>query len=152
VFDVLGRETSKTVLRNPVLFNGQGDASVTTTYAYSVDPALGIKTIINVPKASSVGGILNMSRTYDRAGHLLKTSQDVGSPSHSVTAQYFYDPMGHVVSILDSASNQITATYNDLGRKVSMSDPDKVLLLGLECTALRAEVPRALGRWGVGVD
>jgi RHS repeat-associated protein len=125
VFDVVGRETSKTVLRNLALFNGQGDASVTTTYAYSVDPALGIKTIINVPEASSIGGSLNMFRTYDRAGHLLKTSQDVGSPSHSVIAQYFYDPMGHVVSILDSASNQITATYNDLGRKVGMTDPDK---------------------------
>jgi RHS repeat-associated protein len=124
VYDVLGRETSKTVLRDPSLFNGQGDASITTTYAYAIDPALGLTTSITLPKAAAVGGALQMSRTYDRAGHLVKTTQQL-TPTHAVVASYFYDPMGSVTKIVDPGLNAITATYDDLGRKQQMSDPDK---------------------------
>ena len=49
-----------------------------------------------------------MSRTYDRVGHLVETTQDVTTPTnHTIKADYFYDPMGHVIAILDSIQNQI---------------------------------------------
>src|SRR5207245_11272110 len=113
------------VVRDPSLFNGQGDASITTTYAHSVS-ALGLLTTINVAKAASVGGALSMSRTYDRGGHLVETTQDVTVPTvRTIKAHYFYDAMGHVVAILDSNNNQLTARYDDLSRKTEVDDPDR---------------------------
>jgi RHS repeat-associated protein len=126
VFDALGRVTSKTVLRDASLFiNGLGDASITTTYAHSVS-SLGLLTTISLPKAASVGGALSMTRTYDRGGRLVETTQDVTVPTaRTIKAHYFYDPMGHVTAILDSNGNQITARYDDLGRKTDVTDPDR---------------------------
>ncbi len=121
VFDAVGRVTSKTVMRDSSLFSGQGDASITTIYKHTVS-GLGLLTTISVPKAAAVGGALSMSRTYDRRGHLLETTQDVIVPSaRTIKAHYFYDPMGHVTAILDSNGNQITAVY---GAR-SSTNPDR---------------------------
>jgi RHS repeat-associated protein len=128
IFDVLGRVSSKTVLRNSTIF-ATGAASLTTTYQFSVS-ALGIRTDISVPKAIAVGGALAMSRTYDRVGNLVETTETAATPTiHTVKAKYFYDPQGQVIAILDSNAAQfgyqIAAHYDSLGRKTSVVDPDK---------------------------
>jgi YD repeat-containing protein len=139
LFDALGRETSKTVTRNPALFKGQGDPTLTTSYAYSIDgasaagfmpvvavPLVGITTSISLPKAAAVGGTpLAMSRTYDRAGKLMSTTQHLNAGQADVTSQYFYDPAGDVVQIVDARGNTIYSTYDGLGRKVRVQDPDR---------------------------
>lgn len=38
---------------------------------------------------------------------------------------YSYDAMGNLISVEDVAGNVSTMTYDDLGRKIAMSDPDK---------------------------
>jgi Fe-S cluster assembly scaffold protein SufB len=89
--DLLGRPLTKTVLRDAsALFRaGAGDANLTTTYKYSVVD-VGIKTDITVGKAAKVGGALTMSRTLDRRGKLVETSEHVTTPTgHDITVQYF---------------------------------------------------------------
>jgi RHS repeat-associated protein len=113
---------AKTVLRNPALFSVSGDPTSTTNYTYSIENGFQ-RTDIAI---ASLGQSIAASRTYDRNGRLLKTTQHMGGqPGHDVTAQYRYDEQGKVVDVIDSYANTISATYDDLGRKLSMSDPDK---------------------------
>jgi YD repeat-containing protein len=89
-------------------------------------PAVGITTVISIPKAAAVGGTLTMARTYDRANRLLSTTQHQGGTTPAdVTSPYFYDPTGHAVQIIDAQNNVIQATYDSLGRKLTLNDPDK---------------------------
>jgi YD repeat-containing protein len=65
-----------------------------------------------------------MSRTYDRRGKLVATTQSTTS-THAIPANYFYDPAGNLRMILDAGSNQLLATYDDVGRKKRVDDPDR---------------------------
>jgi YD repeat-containing protein len=126
--DILGRPLIKAVQRNAgALFpTGNGDATLTTTYKYSVVVDSGVKTDITVSKAVKVGGALTMSRIYDRGGKLLETSEHVTTPiAHDLAVNYFYDPAANLNDIRDSAGNVISASYDDLGRKLSVNDPDR---------------------------
>ena len=62
-FDALGRAATKTVVRNPLVFDpGAGDATIATHYQYkAVDT--NTQTCITVAKARSRGGSLTMSRS-----------------------------------------------------------------------------------------
>jgi YD repeat-containing protein len=120
-YDGMGRQVTKTVLRNPVLFSVPGDPTSTTNYTYSIENGFQRTDIV----VASLGQTIAASRTYDRNGHLLKTAQHIGgTPGRDVTAQYRYDELGKVVDIIDSYGNTISATYDALGRKLSTSDPD----------------------------
>ena len=137
-FDPLGRATAKTTTRNAATFaQNVGDGSLTTTYNYSVTAA-GFTTDIFLPYSAGQGGscaqgktsthCLVMSRTYDRVGHLLQTTETTGTngaPGPLATVSYEYDSLGNVSSITDPTHVSITAVYDDLGRKRSVSDPDK---------------------------
>ena len=125
--DALGRVGRKDVTRGLVFETGRGDATLSTTYTYK-PVANGLQTIVAVAKPVSQGGNINMSRTYDRGGKLIETTQDVSTPSpHSISAHHFYDPAGNLTMILDSAPtpNKLTAAYDNLGRKTSVVDPDR---------------------------
>src|SRR5712664_1679897 len=80
-------------------------------------------TTISVPKAAAEGGALAMSRTYDRRGKLIQTTQRPAPAK--ITTSYFYDAAGSLTTILDTNQNPITATYDDLGRKLTVIDPDR---------------------------
>ncbi len=127
--DALGRVRRKTVLRaaSGLLEPGRGDASLVTDYAYAVDPSgIGLLTTVTVYKPAAQGGALNMSRTYDRRGKLVATTQSVSAPTaHAIPANYFYDPAGNLRTIRDAAGNLLVASYDDLGRKMSVQDPDR---------------------------
>jgi RHS repeat-associated protein len=125
--DTLGRVGRKDVTRGLAFETGRGDATLSTTYTYKL-VASGLQTIVAVAKPVSQGGNINMSRTYDRGGKLIETTQDVSTPSpHSISAHYFYDPAGNLTMIVDSAPtpNKLTAAYDNLGRKTSVVDPDR---------------------------
>ncbi len=115
----------KTVLRSSAgLFEaGRGESTLTTTYTYlPVD--VGLRTDIVVSKPASQGGALAMSRTYDRRGKLVATTQST-TPTHAIPANYFYDPAGNLRLIRDAAGNPLVATYDDVGRKTRVEDPDR---------------------------
>lgn len=125
--DAAGRYTRKIVNRNGPALSSAGlvDSTWTTTYVPSAN-AVGTLTTIFVPKAATVGGALSMSRTYDRRGKLIQTSQHVAAPMvHDIITKYLYDAAGNLTQIIDSQPNTTTATYDDLGRKLSVSDPDR---------------------------
>jgi len=127
--DAFGRVGSKKVVRGPIFEAGRGEATLTTTYIYQpAASGTGLQTLIAVDRPLSQGGSIKMSRTYDRRGKLVETTQDVSTPSpHTVLASYFYDPAGNLTMIADAAPtpNKLTATYDNLGRKTSMVDPDR---------------------------
>jgi RHS repeat-associated protein len=120
-FDALGRPRTKTVARDPALFTpGKGEPTLTTEYTYE-----GFKTRISVNRAAGQAP-LRMSRTVNAQGKFVETVQTVTSPStHDLVTRYGYDPSGAVTRITDAGGNVITATYDDLSRKMSMSDPDR---------------------------
>jgi RHS repeat-associated protein len=123
VFDILGRETQRTVVRDVSLFMpGQGDRVLVTDYVHSVTPS-GVQTEIKAHRTSSQGGILDMFRTYDRGGHLVSTTQT--NAGHPITAQYFYNASGSVVQVVDPMGSSINVKYDDFGRKLEVQDPDK---------------------------
>jgi YD repeat-containing protein len=123
--DALARVGMKTVVRSSAgLFEtGRGESTLTTTYTY-VPVDIGLRTDIAVSKPSSQGGALAMSRTYDRRGKLVATTQST-TPSHAIPANYFYDPAGNLRTILDAAGNKLVAYYDDVGRKTQVDDPDR---------------------------
>jgi RHS repeat-associated protein len=125
--DALGRPRTKSVLRdaNALFRSGSGDPTLVTNYQSSV-VGIGLKTDIAVNKAAAEGGTLSMSRTYDRRGKLVETSEHVSTPTaRDIRTSYFYDPAGDLTNIRDSAGNTITAAYDNLGRKTSVNDPDQ---------------------------
>src|SRR6266571_1112918 len=123
--DALSRVGMKTVVRASAgLFEtGRGEATLTTTYTY-VPIDLGLRTDIAVSKPVSQGGGLAMSRTYDRGGKLVATTQST-TPTHAIPANYFYDPTGNVCIIIDAGGNMLVAFYDDVGRKTRVEDPDR---------------------------
>jgi YD repeat-containing protein len=123
--DALGRVGKKVVVRGggELFAAGKGDARWETTYAYA-----GFKTSISSARASAEGGALNMSRTTDSRGKLVQTTQqvtDTAKGTHDIVTKYGYDSAGNVTDIIDAAGNRISATYDDLGRKLTATDPDR---------------------------
>jgi RHS repeat-associated protein len=133
--DALGRVGHKEVDRDPALFpTGQGDATLATDYTHA-----GFKTTIQVDRAGTGTGALQMSRTYDARGKLVETTQRLSS--RDVASRYEYDPAGSVKKIATGTlvngawlspttatsppPTVITVSYDDLGRKTQVVDPDR---------------------------
>ena len=113
LFDALGRPGRKSVQRDTALFGtGKGDSVLVTDYAYS-----GLTTSIKVYARGALppsGAGLQMTRTVDGRGKYVQTTQQVSQPSlHTITTSYRYDSAGAVTAIVDTASNTISATYDD---------------------------------------
>ncbi|WP_229814817.1 SpvB/TcaC N-terminal domain-containing protein [Shewanella hanedai] len=103
-YDVLGRAATKTF--------DNGLVSYVSTYTY-VD---GLTTDIAV---SSNGYNLTMSRSYNSLKQLFSTVDAKGNES-----EFAYNAAGLPVLIQDVLSSQITAAYDDLGRKRWFDDPN----------------------------
>jgi RHS repeat-associated protein len=127
-FDVLGRAGRKTVQRDSSLF---ANSSVGLPLAVTDYVQDGFKTHVYAykPGTQSTPGIspaIQMSRTYDSGGRLVETTQlDDRGGTGPIRASYLYDPAGHLTHIIDLAGNDIAATYDDFGRKLQVSDPDR---------------------------
>ena len=121
-FDALGRVGTKEVDRAPGLFEpGKGEATLRTDYTYAA-----LTANISVYKAGQGSGALVMSRTYDARGKLIETVQRADSPvPHDITTRYTYDPAGLLTHVVDTAGNDIVSSYDDLGRKRTVNDPDR---------------------------
>ncbi|MCL1043690.1 FG-GAP-like repeat-containing protein [Shewanella marisflavi] len=103
-YDVLGRPGSKTF--------DDGIVNYVSTYDY-LD---GLTTEINVV---SGGYNFNVSRTYNSLKQLISTVDAKGNSS-----EFAYNAAGLPVLIKDVLGSEITAVYDDLGRKKSFSDPN----------------------------
>lgn len=118
-FDPLGRPAKKSVQRDAALFStGKGDLSLVTDYSY-----VGLKTNISVHRQGS--GTIGMSRTYDAQGGLVETTQRPQASSADIVTRYLYGPAHLLTHILDAGGNDLAATYDAMGRKSSVSDPDR---------------------------
>ena len=69
-----------------------------------------------------------ISQTVDGFGRLIKVQEYSGNSAqtHSLyaTTQYSYDVADRLVKVVDAQSNQTLITYDALGRKLQMVDPD----------------------------
>lgn len=112
-YDVLDRPLTKT--------DAEG---VQTSYGYS-----GLTTTITTtPGDASYGTAPSRVdiETRNGLGKLLSIENGVGGGTDvDGTTQYSYDAQGNPLVIQDAAGHQILATYNLLGQKTSVSDPDQ---------------------------
>lgn len=106
-FDVLGRVGTKIA--------PQTNGVLTTSYTYD-----GLSTDIHV--VPSLGATLDMSRTYNSLNQLVKTVD-----AQDGLTQYAYDGGGNPIVIQDAADNRIIASYDALGRKRWVKDPNQGL-------------------------
>ncbi len=108
---------------------------------------LGRQTRVSLPDGSAtrwgywLGGEGTAVGVYDANNHIVVQDHDIfgrlkrvyeyqgnngseGSYHDAVVASYFYDPLDQLVQINDAHGNQTHMTYDSLGRKTSMTDPD----------------------------
>jgi RHS repeat-associated protein len=120
------------------------EAARYTTYTYD---AFGRTTQIkNYPDEATVLGCYNgvvtvgidadghrKRETRDALGRLVKVEEYMGTIYTSCTTDalvpyattyYDYDILGHIVKVTDAASNITVMSYDSLGRKIYMKDPD----------------------------
>ncbi|MCA9936983.1 MAG: PQQ-binding-like beta-propeller repeat protein, partial [Anaerolineales bacterium] len=83
-----------------------------TTYSYANWPFV------------TVTDALGQAKVYklDAYGQIVRVTEYSGTLS--LSTNYEYDLLGNLTHIEDAAGNVITMTYDSLGRKLSMSDPD----------------------------
>ena len=85
---------------------------VSTTYSYS-----GLSTTITDPD----GGMKKETRDYlDRIGEVV----EYGESQEAFTTTYAYNAAGDLLTVTDALANVTTLTFDSLGRKISMTDPD----------------------------
>ncbi len=130
-FDELGRPTRKVSSRDGSLFGtGKGAVTATTDYVHGGDLGpLGTRIFAYAmaagPTPVTSSPALRMSRSFDGRGRLLKTTQR--DEATSITTTYAYGASGVLERITDTQGNVIVATYDDLGRKKTLLDPDRGL-------------------------
>jgi RHS repeat-associated protein len=59
---------------------------------------------------------------YDGHGQLIKVEEFNGSAIYATA--YYYDTLGNLTKTIDAQGNASIITYDSLGRKISMADPD----------------------------
>ncbi|MEO5624722.1 MAG: RHS repeat-associated core domain-containing protein, partial [Dokdonella sp.] len=121
--DRLNRPTQK-LAPGAELDSAHGD--VVTTYAYT-----GTKATIKVRGAnvsstcsSSTNLCMDMSRSYDVLGRLEQTTQNNGATANYATTNFWYDGVGNPVAAQDAENNVMRASYNDVGQRTDLYDPD----------------------------
>jgi len=106
-YDALDRVTEQTL----------PDGSVQTT-AYSISGSGENATSVTDPLG-------NMSIQYtDPAGNITETGRGDKTGKELTKASYVYDAMGQMTQAYDAKKNAVTAEYNLLGQKTSLSSPD----------------------------
>ncbi|HNV08733.1 MAG TPA: RHS repeat-associated core domain-containing protein [Dokdonella sp.] len=127
-YDALNRPLTK---QSPGGELDPANGDVMTTYTY-----VGSTTNINVRGvhvaetcSTATNLCMNMSRTHDALGRLIKTVQGNGSNGGYATTSYWHDGLGNPVAARDAGDAGgvravITSTYNDLGHRIGLNDPD----------------------------
>ncbi len=84
----------------------------TSTYSYANWPFV------------TITDALGQAKQYrlDAYGRIVRVTEYSGTLA--LNTDYEYDLLGNLTRIEDAAGNVITMTYDSLGRKLSMSDPD----------------------------
>ncbi|MEP2302183.1 MAG: SpvB/TcaC N-terminal domain-containing protein [Kangiellaceae bacterium] len=108
-FDEQGRLLEKKI-DQPDRFGAS--QSFTTTYSYDEHET-------TVQAIGSTGKTLNMTRTYNGIGQLMKTKDALNG-----ITEYAYDAQGNPIVLQDANNNPITAEYNALGQKQYVIDPN----------------------------
>lgn len=67
----------------------------------------------------SAQNILGMSRAYDASGNLRYTKD-----ARNYESKYWYDSTSNPSVVMDDDNNEIVTTYDNLGRKVAVKDPN----------------------------
>jgi RHS repeat-associated protein len=151
-YDKLGREVARTVtdmdghrLTTVKRYNARGELtqqrdpdSAVTEYGYDL---YGRRTSVTRPNPSGDGTAVTETITYDglstttlyeglrktvskNALGKRKSVTDARGSDKSSTLTYTYYPDGNLKSTTDAAGNTITMTYDNMGYKKSMRDPD----------------------------
>jgi RHS repeat-associated protein len=122
-YDALGRPTLKNA---PGAELDPTNGNILTTYSYN-----GSKTTIKVRGvnvsatcSSSTNLCMDMSRSYDVLGRLEQTVQGNGASSNYAATNYWYDGLGNPIAAQDAGGSVLSATYNDLGQRTDLFDPD----------------------------
>lgn len=105
-YDALGRQTVAEA------------RSFTTTLYSSTLSYQGWKTI-----ATDANGKLS-AREADAFGQLITVTEYLSNATISMATTYAYDFQGNLVKLVDALGNTTTITYDLLGRKLGMRDPD----------------------------
>ena len=79
-------------------------------------------------KKNALGEVIHCSETsYDLSGHPIKLTQAVFSGPYAlktITHQWVYDPMGHVVSFIEADTKKTDYQYDEKGRLQTILKPD----------------------------
>jgi len=92
--------------------------TTTTTYSYS-EKASGFFTAITDPD----GKIKEEKK--DHLGRIIQVTEDAASGGFNLKTYYTYNAAGDMLTATDAAANVTTITYNTLGQKKDMTDPDR---------------------------
>ncbi|MFE9139582.1 RHS repeat-associated core domain-containing protein [Streptomyces sp. NPDC007355] len=126
-YDILGRQISATAPSPGGTSTAEFDALDRLIKA--IDPA-GESTTIT-PGFTQTTMVDAEGRTtkqnYDIDGHLTSVVQilQTGGSSQNTTTSYSYAPFGQLHKITDNLGHVTTATYDALGRRITLNEPDK---------------------------
>jgi RHS repeat-associated protein len=122
-YDRLNRVTQKTA-PGAELSPTRGD--VRTTYTYTgATTAIKIRAVSIPATCSSATNLcMDMTRSYDVLGRLVKTTQALNGDANYATSKYWYDGAGNPVAAQDAEGYVTRASYDALGRRTQVFDPD----------------------------
>jgi len=117
----------------PVSLVTDHSALATVTYAYdalgrliqTTDPD-GSLTLVDYDDGETTTTLANTTQTSQRVDAYGRLSQveEVVSDTVAYATTYAYDPLNNLTTVTDHAGNLTTITYDSLGRKLAMDDPD----------------------------
>ncbi|OQW92331.1 MAG: hypothetical protein BWK78_01985, partial [Thiotrichaceae bacterium IS1] len=152
VFDFLGRSIAQYYpvvenLGNKGVFNPNIDNIPPTTTEYDVlDRSIRVTLPDNTSTTTGYGfgndrnGVLQfLTRVVDANGIPKESYRDIGENITSVKefnnkgseilwTSYEYDPLGQIVKVWDNVNNLTQATYDNLGRRTTLNNPDTGLV------------------------
>ena len=132
----LYRESNPYIVQNSTMLQSPGTSVGNTVYSYD---ALDRVVAVSYPDGTSDQVVFNktMIDTYDRNGnrrsYILDGHDRISNVLEYMTnnytseiynTSYEYDALGNLLKITDSRSNEFNFSYDSLGRKILLDDPD----------------------------
>src|SRR5581483_3077357 len=91
----------------------------TIVYDISMDNVLSGQLRTTVTDANS-----NLKKTYKDIRELITQVGEYNGPSTIITTNYTYDPVKEITQVKDVNGNVTAVTYDNLGRRTSLNNPD----------------------------
>ncbi len=122
-YDRLNRITQKT---SPGTELSDVGGDMRTTYAYTgTNTAIKVHgTGVSDTCTSTTNLCMDMTRSYDVLGRLVKTTQALNGSASYAISKYWYDGAGNPVAAQDAEGHVTRASYDALGRRTQVVDPD----------------------------